>query len=73
MVHRQYEVGTFKHKLFTLGQQWIDGLLIILILVEFSNSSNNCGPGIYSPGSKDMNRFSLLSYIESYSKLNNLR
>eukprot|EP00102_Acyrthosiphon_pisum_P019205 XP_016656415.1 PREDICTED: cytokine receptor-like [Acyrthosiphon pisum] len=50
MVHRQYKVGTFKHKQFTLGQQWIDGILIILILVKFSNSSNNCGPDIYSPG-----------------------
>ncbi|CAI6357847.1 unnamed protein product [Macrosiphum euphorbiae] len=50
MVHRQNKVGTFKHKLFTLGQQWVDRLLIILILVVFSNSSNNCDPGIYSPG-----------------------
>ncbi|KAL4103265.1 hypothetical protein QTP88_018642 [Uroleucon formosanum] len=51
MVHRQNKFGTFKHKLFTLGQQWIDGLLIILILVEFSNASITCGPGVYSPGS----------------------
>lgn len=57
MARRQYTVGTFKHKLFTSGQKWIYELLITLILVGFSNSSITCGPGIYSPGGKDMNHF----------------
>ncbi|XP_060848047.1 cytokine receptor-like [Rhopalosiphum padi] len=50
MIRRQYKVGTFPNNLLIAGQKWLILLSIILISLDFSNSSITCGPGIYSPG-----------------------
>ncbi|XP_025196272.1 cytokine receptor-like [Melanaphis sacchari] len=50
MVRQQHKVVTFINNLMILGQKWLILLSIALILVDFSNSSITCGPGIYSPG-----------------------
>ncbi|CAH1731218.1 unnamed protein product [Aphis gossypii] len=47
MARQQYKVGTSINNLLSSGQILLS---IILILVDFSNSSITCGPGIYSPG-----------------------
>jgi len=49
MARQQYKIGTSINNLLILGQILLS---ITLILVDFSNSSITCGPGIYSPGGK---------------------